>query len=489
MKKQFRVVIEDIPSLFKQFQKKNEIRHTSDGGTVHESYELGRCPLDVPAREISVNGQSNGKSYTLYANIMSARKPGDSVYSDYKLALPQKQLLGNFSTKKIGDVIIVLDEEGRDEFTLQQDYSGWIKVSTGSNGYHSFSLPPKTITTLENFEKDIRRFALLIEVTVNSIYEDLKADSPDITLYLRPQLITPDSDSLMKLLGGGINKDALRKVVEIEKPCISFSEVGGQDDAKREVQGLSFALKNPDLYRKWGTKPPKGILLVGPPGTGKTLLVRALASETDAKLLHVKVSDIVTMWYGSSEKNIQGVFDLAREEEGPCIVFFDEIDALTPNRNGSHEASQRIVSTILENMDGLTASSNVMVVASTNRPDAIDPAITRPGRIDRIVDVPLPDENGRLHIFKIHISKAEKLADRQLFNGVIYETLLRQTDGMSGADIAEIVRRVLEDKVRREGVGEETELVATQDVLREISTYERVKKTTRTLGFSINPKD
>ena len=190
------------------------------------------------------------------------------------------------------------------------------------------------------------------------------------------------------------------------------------------------------------------------------------------------------MWYGQSEKIMQAVFDLARESNEPSIIFFDELDALASNRDSSHEASQRIVSTMLENLDGLDSVPNIMVVASTNRQEVIDPAIKRPGRIDRIVEVPLPDAEGRARIFQIHFAKAEKVAERKLLNGVDTDAIVRDTEKMSGADIAEIVRRVLEDKVRKEGVGEEADLVTTEDILREIKSYERTKKSQQSIGFS-----
>lgn len=486
-KSQFRVVVEEVEQLFKQFQRPNEIRRDMmDGNSWQTSYELGACPLDVPADKVSASGQSSGKVYSLHASVQSADKPS-GILNRYKLIPPVKQLATRFSTKKVGEVIIVLDESKREEFVVHQDDSllGWLKINAGGNGgYGSFNTQPKAITTLENFTKDIRKFAELIEVAVNGLYENFGGDSPDITLYLRPQLVVAEEESLLTKLTGGAQKqkDALKKVIEVENPHIAFSDVGGQEGAKREIQGISFALKNPTLYKRWGTKPPKGVLLVGPPGTGKTLMAKALASEAEAKFYHVKASDIASMWYGQSEKMIQAVFDLAREG-GPSIIFFDELDALASQRDFSHEASQKVVSTMLENLDGLGSADNIMVVASTNRPEVIDPAIKRPGRIDRIVEVPLPDEQGRRQIFQIHFVKAEKLAERQLLNGVDYDAIVRETEKMSGADIAEVVRRVLEEKVRKEGVGEKADLVTTEDILREIKSYERTKKS-QSIGFS-----
>ena len=149
-------------------------------------------------------------------------------------------------------------------------------------------------------------------------------------------------------------------------------------------------MKNPELYRKWGTKPPKGIILYGDPGTGKTLLAKALASQAEARFFHVEASDVASKWYGESEKMVKDIFRLASRNGDKTIIFFDEIDAIAPPREGAHEATQRVVSTLLENMDGIASHDNVMVVASTNRLESIDPALLRPGRFDRWVEVPLP---------------------------------------------------------------------------------------------------
>jgi transitional endoplasmic reticulum ATPase len=198
------------------------------------------------------------------------------------------------------------------------------------------------------------------------------------------------------------------------------------------------------------------VLLYGPPGTGKTLLARCLAQEAAARFLHVRATDVTSKWYGEAERRVQDVFDRARRQ-APAVIFFDEIDAIARMREDSHEATHRVVSTLLENMDGLEEAQGVMVIAATNRPEAVDPAIVRPGRFDRLVEVPLPDRAGRRAIFRVHLGKPERQAGRELFESLDetgWDRLLDETEGFSGADIAEVVRRALEDKVRsgaREG--------------------------------------
>ena len=263
--------------------------------------------------------------------------------------------------------------------------------------------------------------------------------------------------------------------IEIDRPNVTFDEIGGQETAKREVEGLAFALSNPDLYKKWGTRPPKGVLLYGPPGTGKTLMAKALASQAKARFLHIKASDIGSKWYGESEQIVEQIFQFAGEN-GKTIIYFDEIDSIAPPRDGKHEATQKVIGTLLQNIDGIGSSDNVMIVASTNKLQNIDEAMLRPGRLDRLVDVGLPDEQGIKQIFGIHQQKVNKAADRELFDGVDTEHIAEMMKGFSGADIAEIIRRTLEEKVRQEGIGKEPGLVTTGDIVGEIKAYERVKE-------------
>jgi len=341
-------------------------------------------------------------------------------------------------------------------------------------------IPPPS-SDKESYDKVMADFIDVFKTSVEETYKATETNSPDEVLVLHPPMISMDRD---KSETNHNIPEALAGKIEIEKPNITFDDVGGQTEAKKEIEGISFALKNPDLYKKWGTKPPKGVILYGPPGTGKTLMAKALASEANARFFHVEASDIASKWYGESEKTLKSIFDLAHQTGENTIIFFDEIDAIAPQRDGSHEATQKIVSTFLENMDGIVNNDNVMIVASTNRLGAIEPALLRPGRFDRWVEVPLPDENGRRQILDIHIKKAETAANRDLFNGINIEEIISATDKASGADIAEIIRRVLEVKVRQEGNGENPQLVTTEDILKEIRGYERVKETKRTIGFN-----
>ena len=234
-----------------------------------------------------------------------------------------------------------------------------------------------------------------------------------------------------------------------------FADVGGQAEAVSQLEAVCQAIKDPESYRRWGVRPPRGLLLYGPPGTGKTLLARCLARESGARFIHVRATDVVSKWYGEAERRLQDAFDWARREQ-PAVLFFDEIDALGRSRADAHEATHRLVSTFLENMDGLEGVEGVVVLAATNRPEAVDEALTRPGRFDRLVEVGLPDRGGRQSIFRVHLAKADRRAGRRVFEQLDepgWERLLEATEGLSGADIAEAVRRALEVKVRAGATG------------------------------------
>jgi ATP-dependent 26S proteasome regulatory subunit len=234
-----------------------------------------------------------------------------------------------------------------------------------------------------------------------------------------------------------------------EEP-ISFADVGGQEEARTELETISLAVNQPDAFRAWGARPPRSVLLYGPPGTGKTLLARALAHEAGARFLQVRASDVVSKPFDEAEVQIRSAFDRARAE-APTVIFFDEIDTLAPSRDFAQEATHRIVSTFLENLDGLREVEGVIVLAATNRPEAVYEALLRPGRFDRLVEVPLPDRDDRRAIFRVHMRRAERKAARPLFEEPDEEqwrALLDATNGFSGADVAETVRGALEAKVR-----------------------------------------
>ncbi len=231
-----------------------------------------------------------------------------------------------------------------------------------------------------------------------------------------------------------VRPSALREVL-VEIPKVRWRDIGGLEKVKQELkEAVEWPLKYPAAFRKMGIKPPKGILLYGPPGTGKTLLAKAVANESEANFISVKGPEILSKWVGESEKRIREIFKLARMVS-PCIIFFDEVDAIAPIRGlDVNRVTDRIVNQLLTEMDGLEELADVVVIAATNRPDILDPGLLRPGRFDRKIYVPPPDKKARLEIFKVH-TRGMPLAD-----DVDLEELAERTEYYTGADIEAICK-------------------------------------------------
>src|SRR5574339_439758 len=225
---------------------------------------------------------------------------------------------------------------------------------------------------------------------------------------------------------------ALREVF-VEVPDVKWDDIGGLTTIKQELQeAVEWPLKYQGLFNHTDATPPKGVLLYGPPGTGKTLIAKATANESEANFISINGPELLSNWVGQSEKGVREVFRKARQA-APCLIFFDEIDAITPARGGAGSDShvtERVISQLLTELDGLEILTNVVVIASTNRPDIIDPALLRPGRFDRLLYVAPPDDESRTQIFSIH-TKKKPLAD-----DVKIKDLVEKTKGYTGADIA-----------------------------------------------------
>ncbi|MFC1728490.1 AAA family ATPase [Nanoarchaeota archaeon] len=225
----------------------------------------------------------------------------------------------------------------------------------------------------------------------------------------------------------------VEKFVIIEKPTISWSEIGGLSNQEKEIQEVvELPLKKPELFKKVGIKPPKGILLHGPPGTGKTLLAKAVASSTNSTFIEVVASELVQKFIGEGAKLIKEIFQLARDK-APTIIFIDEIDALAAKRieigtSGEREV-QRTFMQFLAEIDGFKNLGNVKIIGCTNRKDILDPAVTRPGRLDRLIYVPNPDKDGMKEIFKIHTK--DMTLDKKIRMKKVFDNM----EGFSGAEI------------------------------------------------------
>jgi transitional endoplasmic reticulum ATPase len=257
-------------------------------------------------------------------------------------------------------------------------------------------------------------------------------DDPDEDGTGRPELVVTAAD--FEAAMASVEPSAMREYVA-EAPNATFDDVGGLDDAKQALrEAVEWPLQYGALFEATRTDPPSGVLLHGPPGTGKTLLARALAGESDVNFIHVAGPELLDRYVGESEKAVREVFDRARQS-APSILFFDEIDAVAAARGtGGHEVTERVVSQLLTELDGLEDNPNVVVLAATNRRDALDPALLRPGRLESHILVPAPDEAGRRAILAVHGREKPFAEDVDL------EEFVAVTEGFSGADLEALVR-------------------------------------------------
>ena len=242
-----------------------------------------------------------------------------------------------------------------------------------------------------------------------------------------------------------IRPSALREVF-IERPNIKWGDIGGLDSVKKELkEAVELPLKSPEVFAKFGIRPVKGVLLVGLPGTGKTMFAKAVATETEANFISIKGPEVLSKWVGESEKAIREIFRKARMST-PCVIFIDEIDSIAPHRGTGDEGNkvtERVVDTFLTEMDGLTGLKNVVVIAATNRPDILDPALLRGGRFDRIIEIPPPEQKTREEIFRIHTKNMP--TDKK----VNIAELAEKTEGYTGADIENVCREAGMAAIRR----------------------------------------
>merc|ERR1712186_150043 len=236
---------------------------------------------------------------------------------------------------------------------------------------------------------------------------------------------------------GKSTPSALRETI-VEVPNITWSDVGGLENVKRELQELvQYPVEHPEKFLKFGMMPSRGVLFYGPPGCGKTLLAKAIANECQANFISIKGPELLTMWFGESEANVRDVFDKARSA-APCVLFFDELDSIAKSRGGTSGdaggASDRVINQLLTEMDGINPAKQIFFIGATNQPDIIDPALKRPGRLDTMIFIDLPDFAARVSILKASLRKSP--VDPQ----VDYEYIAEQTHGYSGADLAGIAQ-------------------------------------------------
>ncbi len=285
-----------------------------------------------------------------------------------------------------------------------------------------------------------------------------------------------------------IEPSSMREVL-VELPAVSWSDLGGLGPLKQElIEAIEWPLKSPEKFRQMGVRPPKGVLLYGPPGTGKTMIAQAVANETAANFISVRGHQMLSKWMGESEKAIREIFRKARQVS-PAIIFFDELDSIAPMRGtdeGSH-VMERVVNQLLSELDGLEALKDVVVIAATNRPDILDPALLRSGRFDRMLLVGPPDKLGRHEILKIHAGAMPKGEDVNL------EELAELTEGYVGSDLNALCREAAMLALRQEG--EKVEMKDFREALRKVrpsveenmvSYYERINQRFKG-GIKVDP--
>jgi transitional endoplasmic reticulum ATPase len=261
-----------------------------------------------------------------------------------------------------------------------------------------------------------------------------------------------------------VTPTAMREVY-IEVSTVHWDDAGGLDEVKQHLkEAVEWPIKKPEMFTRLGIKPPKGILLYGPPGCGKTLLARAVATESEANFISIKGPEVFSKWVGESEKAIREVFRKARMA-APAVIFLDEMDSLTPRRGAGMSdsgVSERVISQLLTEMDGILTLQDIVVIAATNRPDMVDTAVLRPGRFDRLIYVPEPDEKSRLQILKLYTKNMPITQDVDLTQ------LANITKYYSGADLESLCREAAMHALRRDVNAQIVTMKDFQDAMKEM---------------------
>jgi transitional endoplasmic reticulum ATPase len=332
---------------------------------------------------------------------------------------------------------------------------------------HTRGMPLSEDVTLEYFADLSHGYvgADLAALTKEAAMSALRRIIPDIDFEMDSipvEILNKISVTYDDFLNGyrEVEPSALREVL-IESPNVHWDQIGGLKDVKQQIiESVEWPLRYPDIFKHHQASPPMGILLYGPPGTGKTLLAKAVATETEANFISVKGPEIYSRWMGESEKAMREIFRKAKQAS-PCIIFFDEIDAIAPVRGTSNtsQAVERVVSQLLTMMDGLEKLHNIVVIAATNRPDMIDPALLRPGRFDRLIYVGPPDTETRKEIFKIHTT-SELLSPE-----IDLDDMAGRTENYTGADISAVCNEARMLAIREFVLGRaDQEKIAKEDI-------------------------
>lgn len=281
----------------------------------------------------------------------------------------------------------------------------------------------------------------------NIVNFDVDSDEPISDEVLNQMVVT--NDHFMHALS--VCDPSTLRENKVEVPDVKWEDIGGLEDTKRDLQEMvRYPIEHRGLFEKFGMEASRGVLFYGPPGCGKTLMAKAIANECGANFISVKGPELLNAWFGGSEANVRDLFDKARAAS-PCILFFDEIDSIARARGsggGSSDTSDRVINQILSEIDGIGSGKTLFIIGATNRPDILDPGIMRPGRLDQLIYIPLPDYQSRISIFKANLRKSPVADD------ITFELLAEVTEGFSGADITEICQRAAKNAIRESITGE-----------------------------------
>jgi len=406
-------------------------------------------------RSIFEEAEKNAPSIIFFDEIDAIAPKREETYGEVERRVVSQLLTQMDGLKKRGKVIVIgatnrpnaIDPALRRPGRFDREISIGVPNKKGRLNIlkiHTRLMPLTKDVSLEKLADVTHGFvgADLSALTKEAAMNVLRRILPDINLGEKSEIpkkiledlkiTSKDFQEALKI----VRPSVLREVL-IETPNVRWEEIGGLNSIKKELkETIEWPLKNPKVFKRLGIKPPRGVLMYGPPGTGKTLLAKAVAKETEANFISVKGPELLNKWVGESEKGIRRVFERARQA-APTIIFLDEIDAIAPRRGayeGEGNVTERVVNTLLAEMDGLEELNDVIVIGATNRPDVVDPALLRPGRFDRLMLTPPPSEEGRVQILKIHTKKMPLTQDVDL------KELATSTDGYVGADIESLCR-------------------------------------------------
>ena len=414
-------------------------------------------------REIFTQAEENAPSIIFIDEIDSIAPKRDEVSGEVEKRIVSQLLTLMDGMKSRGKVVVIaatnrpdsidpaLRRPGRFDREIEigiPDDEGRLEILS----IHTRGMPIDEKVDLKQISKTTHGFVgadlevLAKEAAMRSLRRilpeiDLDEDKISSEILQKIQISSEDFRDALK----EVRPSALREV-QVQIPNVSWDDVGGLEKLKEELrEAVEWPIKHKEAFDYVNVETPKGILLHGPPGTGKTLIAKALAKMTESNFISIKGPELLSKWVGESEKGIREIFRKARQA-APCIIFLDEVDALVPRRgsgDSSSHVTENVVSQILTEIDGLEELHNVLIIGATNRLDIVDEALLRPGRFDRIIEVPNPDAKGRQHIFEIHTKK------KPLASDVNIAKLVELTDNFSGAEIAAIANRAAITSLKR----------------------------------------